>query len=226
MPTCDAENWYREAGEAAVAGFDEVGMAAFAGPVVVAGVVLETVPEPWYDRLDDSKKLSREVREELACIIAREARAYVLTLAWPEEIDQVGVFKARNRAMVTAYELLLEQLKIEVWPEPVRLAAIVDGKCLHGLLPPPSMYMNHADELSNSVAAASILAKVTRDGIMRMLATQNPGYESWDHNVGYGTKEHQAAIERVGPTVLHRFSFRPLSKYSRLGIVRSDGTGG
>lgn len=187
-------------------------MGAFAGPVMVAGVILEPRYQEWYDRLDDSKKLTRAVREALADVIAREAEAWVTVDIWPREIDELGVYEARNRAMTEAYARLLGQLPDR------RIAAIVDGRSLRGLLPPPSCYLDHADAQSYTVAAASIIAKVIRDHIMGTLATGNPGY-GWERNVGYGTKEHRDAIERLGPTPLHRFSFGPLQKYRDQGIV-------
>jgi len=212
-PTFELEDWLIEHTDVQlVAGFDEVGMGAFAGPLMVAGVILGPCCQEWYDGLDDSKKLTRTVRERLADVIAQEAEAYVTVDVWPREIDELGVYEARNRALTEAYARLLVQLPDR------RIAAIVDGRSLHGLLPPPSCYLDRADEQCYTVAAASIMAKVIRDNIMWTLATGNPGY-GWERNVGYGTKEHRDAIERLGPTPLHRFSFSPLQKYRDQGIV-------
>lgn len=213
-PDFKLEDWLIEHTNAQlVAGFDEVGMGAFAGPVMVAGVILGPCCQEWYNGLNDSKKLTRTVRERLADVIAQEAEAYVTVDVWPREIDELGVYEARNRAMLEAYSKLL--LRFSSF---IRIASIVDGRSLHGLLPMPSCYLDHADGLSYTAAAASIVAKTLRDSIMRTLATGNPGY-GWERNVGYGTKEHRDAIERLGPTPLHRFSFGPLQKYRDQGIV-------
>lgn len=219
-PTFKLEKWLIErTGAQLVAGFDEVGMGAYAGPVVVAGVILEPRFQEWYDKLDDSKKLRREVREELADIVARQALAHVTVDIWPREIDELGVYQARNRAMTQTYAKLRLRFSTSI-----RLAAIVDGWSLHGLLPPPSCYLDRADEQSHTVAAASIVAKVLRDNIMQTLATSNPGYESWVRNVGYGTKEHQKALEEYGPCSIHRFSFQPVyeAAVKRLNRGRSE----
>jgi ribonuclease HII len=182
-----------------VAGIDEAGRGPWAGPVFAAAVVLDAKQLPRMLRygLDDSKKLTARRRLELFEALKPYARIGV-GQATVEEIDAINILQATMLAMSRA----LESLK--VCPDhavvdgnyPPRLPCLV--KCVVG-----------GDSLSLSVAAASIVAKVSRDRMMADLACAFPGY-GWDHNFGYGTAEHQAALEALGATPHHRRSFAPV----------------
>jgi ribonuclease HII len=181
-----------------VCGIDEAGRGPLAGPVVAAAVILDRrhLPRKLRRGLDDSKKLAPELREEYAAAL-RCCAIYGLGAASVAEIDRINILQATFLAMRRALAALPSQ----------PLAALVDGN-----RPPPLPCAVHTliggDGLSLSIAAASILAKVARDRLMRSLATRYDGY-GWATNVGYGTEEHRAAIVRQGLTPHHRLSFQP-----------------
>ncbi len=186
-----------ERGLARVAGVDEAGRGPLAGPVVAAAVIFPRdcrgVP-----RVDDSKKLSAEIREELAAEIRAAALCWAVGAASVREIDRINILRASHLAMRRAIARLHHA------PEHL----IVDG------LPVRELGEDHTavvggDGIVHCVACASILAKVTRDRLMRRLAGRYPGY-GWETNVGYGTPEHREAILSRGPTPHHRMSFAPL----------------
>lgn len=182
-----------------VCGVDEVGRGPLAGPVVACAVVLpqEGLSRSFLRRVKDSKQIDREEREEVAAIL-REKAAYCVGKAEVEEIDSINILRASHLAMLRAYEGL-----------PSRPAhALVDGNQAPNL-PCPITCIISGDAISLSIAAASIIAKVERDKIMRELATAHPLY-GWETNVGYSTKEHLTAIRTHGPTPYHRRSFRPV----------------
>jgi ribonuclease HII len=182
-----------------VCGIDEAGRGPLAGPVVAAAVILDRrrLPRALRYGLDDSKKLTREAREEFAAMLARCARIGV-GAASVDEIDRRNILQATLAAMGRAVAAL------GILPE----IALVDGNC-----PPPLpcrvRTVIGGDGLSLSIAAASVIAKVTRDGLMRRLAQRYGGY-GWHTNVGYGTPEHQAALQALGLTPHHRRSFAPV----------------
>jgi ribonuclease HII len=182
-----------------VCGIDEAGRGPLAGPVVAAAVILdgESMPRRLRRELDDSKKLTREEREEYFAIIKRCARIGV-GAASVTEIDRVNILQATFLAMRRAV---------------ARLAIAPDIALVDGNQPPPLSCeirtVIGGDGLSLSIAAASVIAKVTRDKLMRALAERYAGY-GWDTNVGYGTEEHRRAILALGPTPHHRKSFAPL----------------
>jgi ribonuclease HII len=186
---------------AIIAGIDEAGRGPLAGPVVAAAVILpmEKLPRVLVRGLDDSKKLTPERREELyTAIVGCSAICYGVGRAEVDEIDTINILQATYRAMARAMEALSREVHI----------AIVDGN----RAPPLSCAVETligGDGLSLSVAAASILAKVTRDRYMRALHLEHPGY-GWDTNVGYGTDEHRTAILSIGLTPHHRRSFAPV----------------
>lgn len=182
-----------------VCGVDEAGRGPLAGPVVAAAVILEpsTLPRRLRRELDDSKKLSREAREEYALLIRRCARIGV-GAASVEEIDRINILQATFIAMRRAVA------RLGVAPD----IALVDGNQAPPL-PCAIRMVVGGDGLSLSIAAASVIAKVTRDRLMRALALRYGGY-GWETNVGYGTEEHRRAILALGPTPHHRMSFAPL----------------
>ena len=178
-----------------VCGTDEAGRGPLCGPVVAAAVVL---PEGFIlEGLDDSKKLTEKKREKLYHIIIENAMAYGVTQASPEEIDEYNILAASLLAMRRA----VEQVKQTVIPGVV----LIDGnrQTDFGV---PSVTVVHGDAVSSSIAAASVLAKVTRDRIMTTLAEQYPGYGLEKHK-GYPTAEHMLAVYELGPAPIYRRSF-------------------
>jgi ribonuclease HII len=192
-----------------VAGIDEAGRGPLAGPVVAAAVILgehkraRRALRHLLAGLDDSKRLPRERREELARLLERAAAAglvrYGLAAASVAEIDRLNILAATHLAMARALAAL--GLRPAV--------ALVDGDRAPAL-PCRVETIIGGDGLSLSIAAASVLAKVTRDQLMRRLALRHPGF-GWEHNMGYGTEEHREALWRLGPTCHHRRSFAPVS---------------
>ncbi len=176
-----------------VAGVDEVGRGPLAGPVVAAAVVLSKGMQ--IDGATDSKALSAGEREELSALILARAQFVTLGAASVREIDRANILVATAWAMNRALGRLPRE------PDHV----VVDG------LPMKSLRWKHeavvgGDALVHSVACASIVAKVCRDRLMAKLAPRYPGY-GWDRNMGYGTKEHRDAVERLGATPHHRQTF-------------------
>ena len=187
-----------------VAGIDEAGRGPWAGPVVAAAVVLdhETLPPELLARLDDSKALKPAERAAILEALeseARRGRAWIgRGRAEVEEIDRLNILGATLTAMARALAALA----------PAPAAALVDGNRLPQLACPAEAVVK-GDGRSLSIAAASIVAKVTRDREMAALARRFPGY-GWERNQGYGTAEHQAALAALGVTPAHRRSFRPI----------------
>ena len=181
-----------------VCGVDEVGRGPLAGPVVACAVCLPVdTPRKLTRRLKDSKQIDREEREEVALIL-RETVAFGVGMADVEEIDRINILRASHLAMLRAFESL-----------PSRPAyALVDGNQPPDL-PCPITCIIGGDNRSLSIAAASIIAKVARDNIMRELAVAHPVY-GWETNVGYSTRDHLSALKEHGPTPYHRRSFRPV----------------
>ncbi len=183
-----------------VAGVDEAGRGPLAGPVVAAAVVFSRcrAPRELVLELDDSKKLSRTVRLRLCEAVYACARVGV-GVADVDEIDRLNILRASLLAMARAVEAL---------------GLAVDLALVDGTMPPPLACpvrcVVGGDGLCLSVAAASVVAKVTRDAMMRDFARRYPGY-GWEHNAGYGTRMHLDAITSLGPTSLHRRSFRPVA---------------
>jgi ribonuclease HII len=178
-----------------VAGIDEAGRGPWAGPVVAAAVILD--PDRIPSGLNDSKLLSPRLREALYDEISATARVAV-GIAEVPRIDAENILQATLWAMRAALRDLGE----------APAAALVDGnRCPD--LPCPARALVGGDGLSVSVAAASIVAKVTRDRLMIALADECPGY-GWERNKGYGTREHGEALQRLGVTRHHRRSFAPV----------------
>ena len=178
-----------------VCGTDEAGRGPLAGPVVAAAVVLPagmTIPG-----LDDSKKLTEKKREALYDVILREAAAYGIAESSPEEIDRINILAASLLAMRRA----VEQVRRTIEPDIV----LVDGNrpTEFGI---PCRTVVKGDGISQSIAAASVLAKVTRDRLMTELDLRYPAYGFAGHK-GYPTKEHKLAVYEFGPSPVHRRSF-------------------
>ncbi|CAA7615786.1 ribonuclease HII, degrades RNA of DNA-RNA hybrids [Candidatus Terasakiella magnetica] len=185
-----------------VAGIDEVGRGPLAGPVVAAAVILDParLPRTLLERLDDSKKLSKRLREELAELVPATA-TIGFGEASVEEIDSINILQATFLAMRRAYDALGRAAD----------HALVDGN-RPPRLPCPIRCVIGGDGLSLSIAAASVVAKVRRDSLMADLARAHPGF-GWERNAGYGTAEHLAALKHLGPTPHHRRSFAPVAQY-------------
>jgi len=185
--------------EGVVCGVDEVGRGPLAGPVVACAVILSANPHPRLRaELDDSKKLSAKKREALFDLIMAES-VVGLGRAEVDEIDRLNILKATFLAMRRAVEAL---------GQPVD-DALVDGNQVPPLPVKRVQCVVKGDGKSLSIAAASVVAKVTRDREMSVLSQCFPGY-GWERNAGYGTAEHQAAMERLGLTEHHRKSFAPV----------------
>ena len=175
-----------------LAGVDEAGCAPLAGPVVAAAVVLDRDKFP--RGIDDSKKLDLEAREAIYARLMKQAR-YGVGLCTVEEIDSLNIYWARMLAMSRAVEAL--------GFEPAMV--LVDGnRCPRWSR--PSIAIVAGDAKCRSIAAASIVAKVTRDRMMADYAEAHPGY-GWESNRGYPTPDHRRALRELGPTPLHRRSF-------------------
>ncbi len=187
------EDGFFDQGVRLICGVDEAGRGPLAGPVCAAAVILP--PHVELPGLDDSKKLSDQRRRALLPLIQEQAVAYGIAFASHEEIDQINILQATFLAMKRA----LQQLPVS--PE----LALIDGnrQTDFGL---PVQTVIHGDSLSASIAAASILAKVTRDDAMIALHQQFPEY-GFDVHKGYGTKRHYEALRQYGPCPVHRRSF-------------------
>lgn len=186
-----------EAGWRAVAGVDEVGVGPLAGPVVAAAVILPERVE--LSGVNDSKKLSREVREKLALAIREQAVAISIGEVSPEEIDRRNIYRASLEAMRRAVAGLT----------PAPDYCLVDARTI----PQTSIRQQaliHGDAIDGSIAAASIVAKVHRDRIMAELDISHPGY-GFARHMGYGTAVHLEALERLGASPVHRRSFGPVA---------------
>lgn len=196
MPDLSLE--MRHGGER-ICGIDEAGRGPLAGPVVAAAVLFRKprLPRRFLSRLDDSKLLTPAVRSGLLPEIYDHAEVGIGS-ATVEEIDSVNILQATFLAMQRALSALGE----------APIVALVDGNQRPALGCRVETVIG-GDGLSASIAAASIVAKVTRDSLMIDLAGRHPGY-GWERNVGYGTPEHLDALARLGATGQHRRSFRPV----------------
>jgi ribonuclease HII len=189
----------RAAGHATIGGMDEVGRGALCGPVVACVVVLGE----GFDTtgLDDSKRLTQKQREALSARVRERAAAFSVGVADSREIDRLNILRATWLAMRRAVEglsatadlLLVDALTV---PDvPVKQQAIIKG-----------------DALSVSIAAASVVAKVARDAMMRELDERYPGY-GLAHNMGYASDDHREAVRRMGPSEIHRRSFHGTQRW-------------
>ncbi len=200
-PSFAAEHAMAQLYSQPITGVDEAGRGPWAGPVVAAAVVLDHDAPPPFG-LNDSKQLSAKRREALFDEIVGVALAYGVGVATHEEIDALNIRRATHLAMARAIEALRRG-----GAQPT--AALVDGDDAP-TLDIPTRALVRGDGRSFSIAAASILAKVTRDRMMSELDATYPGYGFARHK-GYGTAQHAAALARLGPSPIHRFSFAPVA---------------
>ncbi len=180
-----------------IAGVDEVGRGCLFGPVVAAAVIL---PKDFdFSKIDDSKKLSKKKREMLYETIIRSAICYNVAFIDNNEIDKVNILKATKQAMKQAL------VSLRIVPDVVLIDAVkLDVNYI-------SESIIKGDTLSYSIAAASIVAKVSRDNYITSLSNEYPQYDL-ANNMGYGTKKHVEALYKYGATKYHRKTFRPVSE--------------
>lgn len=180
-----------------IAGIDEVGRGPLVGPVVTAAVIL---PKDFYDeRINDSKKLTEKKRELLYDVIMENALSVGVGMSSPKVIDEINILNATKKAMVEAVN------NLSIKPEHL----LIDAVKLDIDIPQTSIIKG--DAKSQSIASASIIAKVTRDRMMLELDKKYPMYD-FKHNKGYGTKKHIEALYKYGPLKEHRKSFAPVSE--------------
>lgn len=193
MQMCEIENMCRAKGYKYIAGVDEAGRGPLAGPVFAAAVIL---PEDIYiEGINDSKKLSEKKREELFDVICEKADAYCIAEVPENRIDEINILNATFEAMNKAVDGL------KICPDYV----LIDGNRIAGMKIPHETVVK-GDAKSISIAAASILAKVSRDRLMYKMAEKYPEY-GFDKHKGYGTKAHCEAILKYGPCDIHRTTF-------------------
>ena len=197
--TLEAAWWQK--GYARIAGVDEAGRGAWAGPVVACAIVLSPGAADrmtWLVQLNDSKRCTPALREWLRTHILQSADAVGIGCVGVCEIDRMGIGEASRRAMLLALRSL-----------PLRPDAVLIDYISLRTLDIPQQAVTHGDARSYSIAAASIIAKTTRDAMLRTLDVTYPAYGFAQHK-GYGTTAHRVALARYGPCDLHRRSFRPV----------------
>ena len=198
-PNLDEEDKLRSQGYELIAGIDEAGRGALAGPVVAAAVILpHQASLPWFERVRDSKKLNSTERESLFELIQKEAVAVGTGIIPPQVIDSVNILRATKLAMMQAVEKLPEQ------PTFLLIDRITLPQC-----PIAQRGITRGDESCLSIACASIIAKVTRDRVMEGFDQIHPGYGFALHK-GYGTREHMSCLQKLGPSPIHRLYFAPV----------------
>jgi ribonuclease HII len=193
------EDLARSEGFAVVAGMDEVGRGALCGPVVACAVVLGD----GFDTagIDDSKRLTPRQREDLAARVREKAAAFGVGIADPKEIDRLNILRATYLAMQRAVQGL----------DPGPDVILVDALTVPGVRTPQRPIVK-GDALSVSIAAASIVAKVCRDAMMKECDLKYPGY-GLAHNMGYASDDHRQALRRMGPSEIHRRSFHGTQRW-------------
>jgi len=188
-----------DSGQQVICGVDEVGRGPLAGPLVVCACILP--PFLRIKGINDSKKLTEKKREELYKIIIKEAIAYEVVFISVEDVDNLNIYQATKKGMLEAIS------KLKVKPE----HCLIDAMPL-GELDIPHTSIIHGDARCASIAAASIIAKVTRDHYMEKMDIKYPNYGFKKHK-GYGTKIHLDALDKYGPTPIHRKTFGPVRKF-------------
>ena len=189
-----------DSGISLIAGVDEAGRGACAGPLVIAALILKDPRSPTLQKIKDSKALTPKQRESLFDVVISQSRAYSIIAIEAEEIDRTGLHRCNLEGMRRAVAAL------DVEPEYV----LTDGYAIEGLSA-PNLAVWKGDQVALTISAASILAKVSRDRVMRELDYQFPGYGLADHK-GYVTASHQVAIEKLGILPIHRRSYSNISQ--------------
>lgn len=194
------EERLQESGFSHICGIDEAGRGPLAGPVIAAACMFEE--QTILPGLTDSKKLSPKRRAELFELLHQSPSIHFgISIIDAQVIDEINILQATLRAMREAFNALSAHIPLDF--------ALVDGNKLPQL-PTPAEALIKGDGISASIAAASVLAKVTRDRLMLEYDAKWPGYGFGQH-MGYGTRAHKEAIDRLGPSPIHRLSFAPLS---------------
>ena len=198
-PNVDHENELKSQGYELIAGIDEVGRGALAGPVVASAVILPHPANlPWFGLVRDSKELDSRKRETFFDLINKEAVAVGIGIVPPQVIDSVNILRATRLAMMQAVQKLSKQ------PTFLLIDRVTLSQC-----PIPQKGITGGDKLCLSIACASIIAKVTRDNIMEKFDQTYPGYGFAQHK-GYGTKGHISCLQKLGPSPIHRLYFAPV----------------
>lgn len=199
LPNLSHENELKSQGYVLIAGIDEAGRGALAGPVVAGAVILPHLANlPWFELVRDSKELNSRKRESLFDLINEEAVAVGIGIVPQQVIDSINILKATKLAMMQAVEKLSKQ------PNFLLIDRVTLSQC-----PIPQRGITRGDKLCLSIACASIIAKVTRDRIMEELDITYPGYGFAEHK-GYGTRGHLSCLQRLGPSPIHRLYFAPV----------------
>jgi ribonuclease HII len=199
FPNLDEEDKLKAQGYELIAGIDEVGRGALAGPVVASAVILPHLAIlPWFGLVRDSKELNSTKRESLFDLINNEAIAVGIGIVPPQVIDSINILKATKLAMIQAVEKLPRQ------PNFLLIDRVSLSQCTI-----PQRGITRGDKSCLSIACASIIAKVTRDRIMEELDIMYPGYGFAEHK-GYGTRKHISLLGKLGPSPIHRLYFAPV----------------
>jgi ribonuclease HII len=199
FPNLDEEDKLKAEGYELIAGIDEVGRGALAGPVVASAVILpHPAKRPWFGLVRDSKQLDAKKRETLFDLISKEAVAVGIGSVPPQVIDSVNILKATRLAMMQAVE------KLDKQPHFLIIDRVTLSQC-----PIPQRGITRGDKLCLSIACASIIAKVTRDNMMKEFDIMYPGYGFAQHK-GYGTGKHLCCLQKLGPSPIHRLYFAPV----------------
>jgi ribonuclease HII len=199
LPNFDHENKLKSQGYMLIAGIDEAGRGALAGPVVASAVILPHPSNlPWFELVRDSKELNSRKREALFDLINKEAVSVGIGIVSPQVIDSINILKATKLAMMQAVEKLSEQ------PNFLLIDRLSLPQC-----PIPQEGITRGDKTCLSIACASIMAKVTRDRRMEKFDQIYPGYGFAQHK-GYGTVRHISCLQKLGPSPIHRLYFAPV----------------
>jgi len=194
-----------------IAGVDEVGRGALCGPVVAAAVLLDRMPR--VHGIRDSKSLTAKQRVRLRPKIIRAAMSWGVGIVSAEEVDRYNIYQA---TLIAMHQALLQL-------SPVPDFILIDGSPVRGLSI-PHLNVVKGDVRCISIAAASIVAKVTRDQLMKSYASMYPMYD-WVRNKGYSCKSHFEALKQYGPTSLHRRSFKPVHSVPQLSLINDENHG-
>ena len=203
-PTYNEESTLLDQGYNLIAGLDEVGRGPLAGPVVAGLAILPpNIDGPWLPLVKDSKRMTPTQRQYVLPYLRQAAIVLEIGISSPKEIDELGIVAATQLAMRRALD------STNIQPD----FLLLDAFNLPGV-PIPQKPIIHGDALCLSIAAASVVAKVTRDNLMEDEGKRFPGYEFAKHK-GYPTKEHIQQLKRLGPCSIHRFSFAPVKVWDK-----------